>query len=436
MTQFFYHWLTKLSAEQVTDTFLMVMLAIGAIAIILYPLGKFPRFVKETPSLLTALGILGTFIGIIIGIYGFDLNDIDTSISELMQGLETAFMTSILGLFLSLILRTIFQIFTKEQAPKATADDILQAINGQREDLAKFQRQISDEVLQSLTAVVEKFNSGLNAQMGENLQQFTQQLEAVSPALQALIDQHQQHAELATIYRDQTATLLNEINGAQENLLLLHQRITELPEIFNVIPTLVEQQRNHAEQISIMLNEQQASIEVLQQSIPDIAPKFEALTRGIDQAQQQLGAQVSNLISLSRTQAEVFDQRTSKVVALADVVTSMDPNHFSKAIHEQATSHRESMAELAQLIAKTHNQMITELSQVITRDLSNADVSIKRQYELLDERLRDEVESVMAAMGDALGTLSGEFSRDFRQLIQQMKRIDAQAQRVTGEAHV
>ncbi|WP_444916132.1 MotA/TolQ/ExbB proton channel family protein [Microbulbifer sp. TRSA007] len=436
MTQFFYHWLTKLSAEQVTDTFLMVMLAIGAIAIILYPLGKFPRFVKETPSLLTALGILGTFIGIIIGIYGFDLNDIDTSISELMQGLETAFMTSILGLFLSLILRTIFQIFTKEQAPKATADDILQAINGQREDLAKFQRQISDEVLQSLTAVVEKFNSGLNAQMGENLQQFTQQLEAVSPALQALIDQHQQHAELATIYRDQTATLLNEINGAQENLLMLHQRITELPEIFNVIPTLVEQQRNHAEQISIMLNEQQASIEVLQQSIPDIAPKFEALTRGIDQAQQQLGAQVSNLISLSRTQAEVFNQRTSKVVALADVVTSMDPNHFSKAIHEQATSHRESMAELAQLIAKTHNQMITELSQVITRDLSNADVSIKRQYELLDERLRDEVESVMAAMGDALGTLSGEFSRDFRQLIQQMKRIDAQAQRVTGEAHV
>ncbi|AWF80882.1 hypothetical protein BTJ40_08725 [Microbulbifer sp. A4B17] len=436
MTQFFYHWLTKLSAEQVTDTFLMVMLAIGAIAIILYPLGKFPRFVKETPSLLTALGILGTFIGIIIGIYGFDLNDIDTSISELMQGLETAFMTSILGLFLSLILRTIFQIFTKEQPPKATADDILQAINGQREDLTKFQQQISEEVLQSLTAVVEKFNSGLNAQMGENLQQFTQQLEAVSPALQALIDQHQQHAELATVYRDQTATLLNEINGAQENLLLLHQRITELPEIFNVIPALVEQQRNHAEQISIMLNEQQASIEVLQQSIPDIAPKFEALTRGIDQAHQQLGAQVSNLISLSKTQAEVFNQRTSKVVALADVVTSMDPNHFSKAIHEQAISHRESMAELAQLIAKTHNQMISELSQVISRDLSNADVSIKRQYELLDERLRDEVESVMAAMGDALGTLSGEFSRDFRQLIQQMKRIDAQAQKVTGEAHV
>ncbi|WP_444944526.1 MotA/TolQ/ExbB proton channel family protein [Microbulbifer sp. ZKSA006] len=436
MTQFFYHWLTKLSAEQVTDTFLMVMLALGAIAIILYPLGRFPRFVKETPSLLTALGILGTFIGIIIGIYGFDLNDIDTSISELMQGLETAFMTSILGLFLSLVLRTIFQIFTKEQSSTATADDILQAINGQREDLAKFQQQISDEVLQSLTAVVEKFNSGLNAQMGENLQQFTHQLEAVSPTLQALIDQHQQHAELATVYRDQTATLLNEINGAQENLLLLHQRITELPEIFNVIPTLVEQQRNHAEQISIMLNEQQASIEVLQQSVPDIAPKFEALSRGIDQAQQQLSAQVSNLISLSKTQAEVFEQRTSKVVALADVVTSMDPNHFSKAIHETANSHRESMAELAQLIAKTHHQMITELSQVITHDLSNADVSIKRQYELLDERLRDEVESVMAAMGDALGTLSGEFSRDFRQLIQQMQRIDSQAQRVTGAAHV
>ncbi|GAA5442309.1 hypothetical protein Misp06_00483 [Microbulbifer sp. NBRC 101763] len=436
MTQFFYHWLTKLSPEQVTDTFLIVMLALGTIALILYPFGKFPRFVKETPSLLTALGILGTFIGIILGIYGFDLADIDTSISELMQGLETAFMTSILGLFLSLVLRTIFQIFSKDQPARATADDILQAINDQRQDLTKFQHSISEEVLQSLTSVVEKFNQGLNAQMGDNLQQFTQQLEAVSPALQALIDQHEQHAELAAIYREQTTSLLIEINGAQENLLQLHQRITELPEIFNVIPSLVEQQRTHSEQISVMLNEQQASIEVLQQSIPDIAPKFESITQGIEKANQQLGTQVQHLISLSETQAKVFEQRTNKVVALADVLTSIDPKHFSNIIQETANSHRESMVELAQLIAKTHQQMITELSQVITRDLTNADVSIKRQYELLDQRLHSEVESVMAAMGDALGTLSGEFSRDFRQLIQQMKRIDSQMKQVVGEEHV
>lgn len=436
MTQFFYHWLTKLSPEQVTDTFLIVMLALGAIALIFYPLGRFPRFVKETPSLLTGLGILGTFIGIIIGIYGFDLADIDTSISELMQGLETAFLTSILGLFLSLILRTVFQVFSKDQPTKATADDILLSINAQRQDLAKFQHGISEEVLQSLSSVVEKFNEGLNAQMGENLQQFTQQLEAVSPALQALIDQHEQHAELATIYREQTTSLLIEINGAQENLLQLHQRITELPEIFNVIPSLVEQQRTHSEQISVMLNEQQASIEILQKSIPDIAPKFESLTQGIDKANQQLGTQVQHLISLSETQAKVFEQRTNKVVALADVLTNIDPNQFSSIIQESASSHRESMTELAQLIAKTHQQMITELSQVITHDLTNADVSIKRQYELLDQRLHSEVESVMAAMGDALGTLSGEFSRDFRQLIQQMKRIDAQVKQVAGEEHV
>ncbi|WP_444904418.1 MotA/TolQ/ExbB proton channel family protein [Microbulbifer sp. CnH-101-E] len=436
MTQFFYHWLTKLSPEQVTDTFLIVMLALGTIALTLYPFGKFPRFVKETPSLLTALGILGTFIGIILGIYGFDLADIDTSISELMQGLETAFMTSILGLFLSLVLRTIFQIFSKDQPAKATADDILQAINHQRQDLAKFQHSISEEVLQSLTSVVEKFNQGLNAQMGDNLQQFIRQLEAVSPALQALIDQHEQHAELAAIYREQTTSLLIEINGAQENLLQLHQRITELPKIFNVIPSLVEQQRTHSEQISVMLNEQQVSIEILQKSIPDIAPKFESITQGIEKANQQLGTQVQHLISLSETQAKVFEQRTNKVVALADVLNNIDPNHFSNIIQETANSHRESMVELAQLIAKTHQQMITELSQVITRDLTNADVSIKRQYELLDQRLHSEVESVMAAMGDALGTLSGEFSRDFRQLIQQMKRIDNQVKQAAGEEHV
>ncbi len=52
------------------------------------------------PHLFPTLGILFTFLGIAIGLWNFDGNDIEKSIPELMNGLKTAFIVSIFGVFL------------------------------------------------------------------------------------------------------------------------------------------------------------------------------------------------------------------------------------------------------------------------------------------------------------------------------------------------
>lgn len=58
------------------------------------------KFREYAPTLMGALGILGTFIGIIIGLLNFNTESIDTSIPVLLGGLKTAFITSIVGMFL------------------------------------------------------------------------------------------------------------------------------------------------------------------------------------------------------------------------------------------------------------------------------------------------------------------------------------------------
>ncbi len=55
------------------------------------------RFTELTPNFMTSLGILGTFFGIVKGLYHFDPQDIDSSIPTLLEGLKTAFNTSIFG---------------------------------------------------------------------------------------------------------------------------------------------------------------------------------------------------------------------------------------------------------------------------------------------------------------------------------------------------
>lgn len=62
------------------------------------------RWIQQLPSLISTLGVLGTFFGITIGLIFFDTSDLDKSIPLLLEGLKTAFFTSLAGMIGSLLL--------------------------------------------------------------------------------------------------------------------------------------------------------------------------------------------------------------------------------------------------------------------------------------------------------------------------------------------
>lgn len=66
------------------------------------------RLIQTAPSVAVSLGIFGTFVGVYIGLLGFDVRDISASIPILLNGLKTAFMTSIWGLAVSIVLRFLY----------------------------------------------------------------------------------------------------------------------------------------------------------------------------------------------------------------------------------------------------------------------------------------------------------------------------------------
>jgi len=53
---------------------------------------------------IVSLGVLGTFLGIAIGLFHFDVSDVKTSLPLLLEGLKTAFITSGVGIFFSIII--------------------------------------------------------------------------------------------------------------------------------------------------------------------------------------------------------------------------------------------------------------------------------------------------------------------------------------------
>lgn len=65
------------------------------------------QWVEQMPTIVSTLGVLGTFFGITIGLYDFNTSDLDNSIPLLLSGLKTAFVTSLAGMVGALILTRI-----------------------------------------------------------------------------------------------------------------------------------------------------------------------------------------------------------------------------------------------------------------------------------------------------------------------------------------
>lgn len=62
------------------------------------------RWIEQLPSFVSTCGVLGTFIGITIGLVGFETTDLSKSIPTLLEGMSTAFFTSLAGMIGSLLL--------------------------------------------------------------------------------------------------------------------------------------------------------------------------------------------------------------------------------------------------------------------------------------------------------------------------------------------
>ena len=136
-------FLVQISAPFITELFIYAIAIIFILAIGLSLFKVMGRFTQYAPPLMTSLGILGTFIGIVIGLLGFDTTNIDGSIPALLEGLKTAFITSIFGLvgaisfnFIdSMILQNLGRKKNEVAVKTITPDDIYTILKTQYESM-------------------------------------------------------------------------------------------------------------------------------------------------------------------------------------------------------------------------------------------------------------------------------------------------------------
>ena len=114
------------------------------------------RWIQQLPSLISTLGVLGTFFGITIGLIFFDTSDLDKSIPLLLEGLKTAFFTSLAGMIGSLLLSR--QVSTLYDNEDKGVSDVNQAASLITESV----RKMSENNVNTLGAFMKKTEQQTN----------------------------------------------------------------------------------------------------------------------------------------------------------------------------------------------------------------------------------------------------------------------------------
>ncbi len=170
------------------------------------------KWLDQLPSIISTLGVLGTFLGITKGLLFFDTTDLDNSIPLLLDGLKTAFFTSLLGMAGSLFLNR--SITLKLKNVNAAGDGyyaIAGVINNQNE---------------SLQGVMDSVSTSVNT-ISANTNQMKDDIEEMKARLNEMDSLSLEMEQLRAVFMTATASLAAIDNGVNELNDKLHENKNE-----------------------------------------------------------------------------------------------------------------------------------------------------------------------------------------------------------------
>ena len=205
-------------------------------------------------NLLPILGVIGTFLGICLGLANFDSTEIESSVPQLLQGLKTAFWTSFIGTSWAVFLNIRYSSKDKEENDEEEEVSLLKL---QIEELQKLNTNFYNLVEEnkkekdSLYQINKEILDGIKANniMQEQLSQI-EDLKAIKQEL-ILLNQKQ----------DTRDEILNKVLDSLNSSKLILEEINSLKEILN---TIVEKQNNKDECLNKILDNINSSKTILE----------------------------------------------------------------------------------------------------------------------------------------------------------------------------
>lgn len=413
----------------------------------------------QVAGILTALGILGTFLGLVLGLRSFDFSNADqmtSSVEALVGGLNVAFYTSIYGVTLSILYNIIFRRITtgltqelnhfydafnsalepvsqkamvermdsRQAENNALMQDIKALLDerlGERlgHQMAETLTPVFDRIIQSLDsmmldfhkeqanslekivdAFVDRMGGALNSHvkaLGESVDELSQAQKTMSVELQRLIKQIVKTSKDTSQINEHAGIILEQLSGY----------IPLLTQISQDSAKVIENMVKWSEDIQKMTDTQHLAMEKMTVEQNDLLKVMAEHEGNLDQTCEEISANQQQL-------SESLVQFTKAAETLAE--REQDPMQFED-IKDMLSGYMTTMQKLqqesAQNIENIQSAGIREmLTYVSAQTEANAKESQAVQQKLTEElqklaKTQEDIVFLNAKIANTLSSLTG-----------------------------
>lgn len=431
--------LTSASASSVTEIFIWLMLGIFVMAALQGKSGKHGLFLEHAPAVLVSLGILGTFVGIVIGLLDFDAHDIKGSIEGLLDGLRTAFITSLVGMTLSIFLKALDAWWfapargRAEQPDSITPEHIhdvltqqVKLLEGLNQSLAGNEEGSVAGQLKLMRTDVSDFRNGLDRTHREfqdklflHLTLFGEMLaksatETVIEALRQVIHDFNKH--LVEQFGDNFKALNDSVGKMNEWQELYKQHVEALEARIELAINELERTATANEAISRSLTSSEQSIGSIDnhcQSIPTAIGHLEPVLQVNQHQIQELQRHLDAFIAMR-------DQATSAVPQIQQHMETLS-KELSAGIQGVMMTMHEGAQEFGRSVDLT-NTALTESAHVVSSKSEQIAENMQDAAQEFGASVRGTLESMLnnsqaleRQMGQAVEQAASSMAEAFRQ---------------------
>lgn len=355
------------------------------------------KHINAAPGVLSGLGVLGTFLGLTLSVTTFDSTDsaaIMTSIKTLLDGMGTAFITSLAGMFFS----AIYIFFQKrfynnydnaiavlvrqlDQKFHISADEIIIAENEKknREILTRLAAiEKSKEVNEKLNAIQEALTiqdeDGASISAGTMMLNLYEESEKQSQALESFTTDlsNELNASLGKTMDSSIVPLIVNLEKSHE---VMNTKIEELSHNIqspatDFVTTAVEELKSSMQSMATEFRDSISKQTITQiESLADNLAKSSELLNTLPMTMQLMADKVTASFNevnqiVGGIQANVAKQQ-SDIIENTKIANDQLANDFQEKFNEMASLQQSVLAKMSEQLDTTMHSVMTQLEKAV-----------------------------------------------------------------------
>lgn len=377
------------------------------------------RTVEVAPNILTSIGIFGTFLGVAIGLWQFNAGDIQNSVPHLMDGLRTAFWSSIAGLLGALTIKlrhALGQAKVQARAELATINDL-------------------DTSLQQLVAA-------LDADQDKNFisllkDNHTKTLEGMQQVLDKLDHYQERMAEAnAKALVDAIEMVMKDFNAK-----INEQYGDNFKRLNESVISMLEWQKSYKQQLLELIDEQERTSKSMQEAsqafeymvkhanaFNGISESLQELLTGLETQRLNLHSQLGSLADLVNHAGEGLPNLEGRILALTQGVADAVAQQ-QRWLSEQLVQAQENIQQQLQQTLGDSAKQLEAQQQESTEYQQRMSERLERQIVALDEGMEEELNKALKSFGMQLTALSEKFVADYTPLTKRLQTLIKMAEK-------